>query len=60
VIAFIEGFALQFYRFRGKLLPLPDLLRHIIRGALLIGRHLQFCTLSSISISPRFSAPALW
>jgi len=60
VIALIEGFALQYYRLRGKLMPVPDLLRHIIHGALLIAAAFAVLHLKlGIDIAPLLGASAL-
>ena len=51
---------MQSYRLRGKLLPVPDLLRHIIRGALLIAAAFAVLHLKlGINIAPLLGASAL-
>ena len=60
LIAFVEGFPLQFYRLRGKLFPVPDLLRNIIRGVLLIGAGFAVLHFKlHIDIAPLLGASAL-
>ncbi len=60
VLAFIEGFALQFYRLRGKLFPVPDLMRNIVRGGLLIMAGFAVLHIKlGIDIAPLLGASAL-
>jgi small-conductance mechanosensitive channel/CRP-like cAMP-binding protein len=59
-IIFIEGVTFQFYRLRGKMLPVPDLLRHIIRGGLLIAAGFLVLHIKlGIDITPLLGASAL-
>ncbi len=60
VVAFVEGVAVQFYRLRGRVFPVPDLLRNLIRGALiLVAAFVVLAYVLSINIAPLLGASAL-
>lgn len=59
-IALFEGLALQVYRLRGKLFPVPDLMRNIIRALLLVAAALFVLRQElNINIAPLLGASAL-
>lgn len=60
LVALVEGCPLQFYRLRGKPFPVPDLLRNIVRGVLLIVAGFMVLHLKlDINIAPLLGASAL-